>query len=141
MKAAFIGLLFSGLFALIAGMLLTRLHWRPDIPPYGRHTRVLDVTFHPERYAKDAPSGLIRLLSVIGTLFLISAAALVIFEIVRTMLSGGTTRSATVTTSRYCTIAALACPVLDTMRGIAVNTRGRPIAKRRRAQTPSAANA
>jgi hypothetical protein len=85
-EASFLALLFSGLLALLAGMILTRVHWRPDIPPYGRQTRFLDVTLHPERYAKDAPFGVIRSLSAVGAALLAGAAAAVACELVRTTL-------------------------------------------------------
>lgn len=81
-EAAFLALLFPGVLALLGGMLLTRLHWRPDIPPYGRQTRFLDVTIHPERYVKNAPLGAIRTLTVIGALLVASAAGIAICEIV-----------------------------------------------------------
>ena len=85
-EATFLTLVFAGVLALLAGMLLTRLHWRQDIPPYGRQTRFLDVTLHPERYAKDAPFGVIRSLGAIGAVLLACAAAAVAAEILRTML-------------------------------------------------------
>jgi hypothetical protein len=85
-EALFLALVFAGVLALLAGMLLTRLHWRRDIPPYGRQTRFLDVTLHPERYAKDAPFGVIRGLSAVGAILLAWAAVTVAREILRTML-------------------------------------------------------
>jgi hypothetical protein len=69
-EAGFLGLLFSGILALPAGMILTRLHWRPDIPPYGRHTRFLDVTLHPDRYVNDAPLHAIQSLTASERFFL-----------------------------------------------------------------------
>ena len=86
-ETSFLGLLFSGTLALLAGMFLTRLHWRPDIPPYGRQTRFLDVTLHPDRYVKDAPLGAIRGLTVVGALLLACAAGLVAYEVLRVTLS------------------------------------------------------
>jgi hypothetical protein len=80
-EAVFLSLLFSGLLALLTGLLLARFHWRPDIAPYGRQTRALDVALHPERYVKDAPLGLIRSLTLIGMLLLASAAGVVAYEI------------------------------------------------------------
>jgi hypothetical protein len=85
-EAGFLGLLFPGILALLAGMMLTRLHWRPDIPPYRRQTRFLDVTLHPERYVKDAPLGAIRSLTVIGALLLACAISVVVYEIQRVIL-------------------------------------------------------
>lgn len=85
-EAGFLVLVFTGVLALLAGMILTRVHWRPDIPPYGRQTRFLDVTLHPERYAVDAPFGVIRSLSAAGAGLLACAAAAVAWELLRTML-------------------------------------------------------
>ena len=86
-EAVFLTLIFTGVLALLGGMILTRVHWRPDIPPYGRRTRFLDVTLHPERYAKDAPFGVIRSLSAVGAVLLACAAAAVAWELLRTMLT------------------------------------------------------
>jgi hypothetical protein len=86
-EAGFLGLLFLGILALLAGMMLTRLHWRPDIPPYGRQTRFLDVALHPERYAKDAPRRAIQSLTVVGAFLLVCAVGLVAYEVLRVTLS------------------------------------------------------
>jgi hypothetical protein len=85
-EGIFLTFVLTGILALLAGLVLTRLHWRQDIPPYGRHTRLVDVTLHPERYAKDAPFGVIRSLSAIGVVLLTFAAVAVASEILRTML-------------------------------------------------------
>jgi hypothetical protein len=85
-EVAFLSLLFSGLLALLAGMMLTRLHWRPDIPPYGRRTRFVDVTLHPERYVTHAPLRAIRNLTVIGAFLLACAVAVVAYEILQVVL-------------------------------------------------------
>ena len=83
---AFLILLFPGIFVLLTGVGLTRLHWRPDIPPYGRHTRCFDVTLHPERYVKDAPLRAIRSLNLMGALLLAGAIGVSAYEILRTIL-------------------------------------------------------
>jgi hypothetical protein len=83
---AFLILLFSGIFALLAGVGLTRLCWRPDIPPYGRRTRFLDMTLHPEKYAKDAPLRAIRMLNLAGALLLAGAACVSTYEVLLTIL-------------------------------------------------------
>jgi hypothetical protein len=85
-ETAFLTLLFAGLTALIAGMMLTRLHWRPDIPPYNRGTRALQVMLHPGRYARDAPLRTIRTLNVIGSILLAGAAGVVAYELLHTVL-------------------------------------------------------
>jgi len=81
-EAVFLVLILSGVFALLASVLLTRLYWRPDIPPYGRATRFLDVTLHPERYVGNAPLRAIRTLAFVGALLMACAAAIVAKEIV-----------------------------------------------------------
>jgi len=86
-EVLFLTLVFAGVLALLAGMILTRAYWRQDIPPYGRQTRFIDVTLHPERYANDAPFGLIRTLNTVGVLLLASAAAAVVWEVLQTMLT------------------------------------------------------
>jgi hypothetical protein len=83
---AFLILLFPGILALLAGVGLTRFYWRPDIPPYGRRTRFLDVTLHPEKYAKDAPLNVIRSLNLVGAILLAGAACVSAYEILLTIL-------------------------------------------------------
>ena len=85
-EVAFLSLLCSGIFALLAGLMLTRLHWRPDIAPYGRRTRFLHVARHPEKYVKDAPLRGIQSLNLAGALLLAGAAAVVAYEVVLTTL-------------------------------------------------------
>jgi hypothetical protein len=85
-EAAFLSLLFSGIAGLLAGVLLTRVHWRPEIPPYGRGTRVFDVTLHPEKYVKDAPLRTIRSLNLVGAILLAAAAGAVAYELLRAIL-------------------------------------------------------
>jgi len=72
-EAAFLFLVLSGVLALLGGILWTRSNWRSDAPPYGRHTRCLDVTLHPERYARDYSLRVIRTLSLAGALLLAGA--------------------------------------------------------------------
>jgi hypothetical protein len=79
-------LLFPGILALLAGVGLTRFYWRPDIPPYGRHTRFLDMTLHPEKYAKDAPLIVIRTMNFAGVILLAGAVCISAYEILRTIL-------------------------------------------------------
>jgi hypothetical protein len=85
-EAAFLSLLFSGISALVAGVGLTRLHWRPDIPPYGLRTRSLQVMLHPERFVKDAPLRAIRNLNITGAVLLAGAAAIVAYGLSRAVL-------------------------------------------------------
>jgi hypothetical protein len=94
-EAAFLALVFSGVIALLASMLVTRLHWRPDIPPYSRQTRSLDVTLHPERYVKNAPLLAIRALTVIGALLVVGAAIIATYEILYAVRSSRPTHVGT----------------------------------------------
>lgn len=87
-EAAFLGLLFSGIAALLAGVILTRLHWRPDLPPYGRGTSALHVTLHPQAYVKNAPLRAIRSFNLAGAVLLAGAIGIVVYEILRTLLAG-----------------------------------------------------
>ena len=86
-EAAFLSLLCSGLLTLLAGLMLTRLHWRPDVAPYGRRTRFLHVTLHPAEYVKDAPVRAIQSLNLVGGVLLAGAAAVVAYKILLTTLS------------------------------------------------------
>jgi hypothetical protein len=79
----FLGLLFAGILLLLASLLLARVHWRTDIARYGRRTRLLQVTMHPEKYTTDAPLRAIRVLNFVGILLLAGAAALVVRELFR----------------------------------------------------------
>jgi hypothetical protein len=83
-QRVFLGFLFAGILLLLVSLLLARIHWRADIAPYDRQTRLLQVTMHPEKYTTGAPVRLIRVLSFVGVLFLAGAAALVIRELFRT---------------------------------------------------------
>jgi hypothetical protein len=83
MTAAFLILLFSGIVMLLAGLMLTRLHWRPDLPPYGRRTRLVQVTLHPAEYVTNAPLRAIRGLNLTGVLLLAGAAGVVACELLR----------------------------------------------------------
>jgi hypothetical protein len=84
-EAAFLGSLSAGILTLVAGLTLIRLHWRPDTLPYGRHTHLLDVTFHPELYVKDAPLRAIRCLNMAGVFFLGAAVTLLAVELLRSI--------------------------------------------------------
>ena len=85
MELAFLSLVFSGVAALLTGMMLTRFHWRSDIPPYGFRTSFLHVSFHPEIYAQaHAPLKTIRGLNLAGAILLVGAIGVVSYEIVRT---------------------------------------------------------
>ena len=87
-EGAFLVLLFAGVCAFILGMLWTRLNWRPDIPPYGRRTRALDVTLHPERYATKDALRRIRTFTVVGALSVAGAVLVLAYELLRITFGG-----------------------------------------------------
>ena len=83
METAFLILLFSGVCALIAGMLWTRVNWRPDVPPYRRGTNFLDVTLHPERYATGESVRAIRTMNAAGALLVVAAVIVVGYMVLK----------------------------------------------------------
>jgi len=85
-EAAFLGFLFAGLISLLAGVGLTRFHWRTDIPAYGRQTSSLDVALHPEKYAKGAPIRAIQCLNLIGAILLACAAGITAYEMIHVIM-------------------------------------------------------
>jgi hypothetical protein len=85
--SAFLALLFTGVLCLLAGLILVRAHWRPDISPYGRGVRLPPLLWYPQRYTQGAPLRLIRILSVAGCLFLVGALAVVVAAIAGVMLA------------------------------------------------------
>ena len=86
-EGIFLTLLVSGILVLVGSLMLTRLHWRGDIAPYGRRTPVVHVVLHPEQYTADAPLRVIRSLSFTGVLLLTGAAAVLVYELVRSSVS------------------------------------------------------
>ena len=82
-QATFLVLILSGALALVGGMFWTRLNWRPDVSPYGRGTRFLDVTLHPERYAQDRAVPVIRMLNSGGGLCVAGALAILAYKALR----------------------------------------------------------
>jgi hypothetical protein len=43
-QAAFLAFLISGILVLVLSLMLTRMHWRADLTPYGRGTELLHIT-------------------------------------------------------------------------------------------------
>jgi hypothetical protein len=67
-----------GILVLVAGLFVTRLNWRSDIAPYGRHSPTFDIVFHPEKYAHPESLAKIRALTWLGlALLLIGLGALI----------------------------------------------------------------
>lgn len=81
----FMLLLTSGIFCIIAGSLITRLTWRPDIEPFGRKSRTFQIALHPEKFAKPDRLREIRLLNLAGLLLLCGAIVVVIVDVFRSM--------------------------------------------------------
>ncbi len=86
-ESLFLALLVAGILFLVGSLVLTRLHWRADIAPYGRRTHGLHVVLHPDQYTVDAPLLAIRGLSFTGALLLAGAASALVYELVGTSLS------------------------------------------------------
>jgi hypothetical protein len=65
-ETIFLTALLTGISSVILGVFLTRLNWRPDVPPYGQHTPKLNLLLHPAKYARSDVSLLIRMLNTAG---------------------------------------------------------------------------
>ena len=80
-ETAYLILIGAAILMRLAGLMLTRMHWREDIAPYSRATKFLDVTLHPERYVKGAPLRTIWILNVAGALLLAGAVTVLAYEL------------------------------------------------------------
>jgi hypothetical protein len=76
-----------GVVSLIGGVLRTRFNWRPDVPAFSRRTNSLDVTLHPERYARPESLQGIRRLNLAGVLLIASAVGVLAYEAFRDLSS------------------------------------------------------
>jgi Na+/H+ antiporter NhaC len=85
-QVAFLVLLILGVLTLVGATFLARRNWRPDIAPYGRRTRPLDLMLHPERYAKAESIRTIRVISLVGMVCLLGALVVVGYDILTTTL-------------------------------------------------------
>jgi len=74
-----------GIGFLLVGLFLTRQAWRPDIPPYGRRSRLFQIALHPERFATPGRLGTIRALNVVGAVLILCAIVVVALDIVASM--------------------------------------------------------
>jgi len=72
-EALFLTTVLRGPILLIAAMMVARLIWRPDVPPYSLSTRSTDVLLHPEKYARPEVCFFVRALSVLGVVSLMVA--------------------------------------------------------------------
>jgi hypothetical protein len=75
--------LFAGIASLLGGLLVTRTSWRPELIPFGRHSRILDILLHPGRYAQSKSLPLIRMLNWIGMVLVAIAVGFVVYDIIR----------------------------------------------------------
>jgi hypothetical protein len=69
-QAIFLTSVLSGTALLVAGIVMTRLNWRRDVPPYNRRTRSLNVLLRPAKYAVPNALPVIRFLTLLGLLLL-----------------------------------------------------------------------
>jgi hypothetical protein len=77
--------LLSGNLLLVAGLFLTRLTWRPDIEPFGRGSPILQILIRPEKFARPERLLAIRLLNLLGVVFLCGATGVLVYDILRVM--------------------------------------------------------
>lgn len=82
MQSTFLATWITGVLALVAGLFLTRLHWRSDVPPFGRHSRVLDILLHPDQYARPEAQRGIRVLVGLGILLLATGTGILVLKLV-----------------------------------------------------------
>lgn len=78
-------LLVGGIVFLLAGLLVTRMTWRADVRPFGRHSRYFQIALHPEDFAKPDRLREIRILNLVGGLLLLGALAVVCRDVVSSM--------------------------------------------------------
>ena len=82
----FLILLSLGIFTLLSAIMLARMNWRPDLPPFGRRTSLIDLMLHPERYVTSQVIGRVRWLNRLGVLFLACALGILANEAFRDFL-------------------------------------------------------
>lgn len=83
LSVGFLVLLISGNLALVMGLFLTRLTWRPDVEPFHRGSPIVKIMIHPERFATKERLGQIRLLNLLGSVLLGGAVSVLAYAIVR----------------------------------------------------------
>ena len=72
-----------GIIFCVAGRFVTRLNLREGVAPFDRHTPVVDVALHPEKYAVAEVLPLVRTLNLFGTLGLAAALIAIASELLR----------------------------------------------------------
>jgi hypothetical protein len=81
----FILLLFGGILFLVGGLFVTRLTWRTDVEPFGRRSRLFQITLHPEHFAKADRLREIRILNLVGGLLLCGALVVVGYDVLSSL--------------------------------------------------------
>jgi hypothetical protein len=87
LEIAFLVQLALAIAALVGGSSRTRMNWRPDIEPYGRATRAVDVLLHPERYAVEQSLRGVRILNLCGLVLLVGTMCVLAWRAVRDILA------------------------------------------------------
>ena len=85
-EVIFLATWLAGIVFLVSGLLVTRLKWRKDVSPYGRHSRTLDVFSHPGKYALLEALLLIRILNAIGASLLAVGLIALLYEVMAGLL-------------------------------------------------------
>jgi len=86
--ALWFALLLGGNLALVAGLFLTRLSWRADVEPFGRGSPLLQILFHPERFATPQWLRTIRRLNLLGGVLLCAAVGVLAYDIASVVRRG-----------------------------------------------------
>jgi hypothetical protein len=80
-QSVFVFCLLSGIGCLVASLAVVRWNWRRDVPAFGRHSDVLDIALHPERYATARVIPPVRAFIALGAMLLMVAIGSLIFEV------------------------------------------------------------
>lgn len=80
-QAAFLVSLFAAICFLVAAVVIARVHWRPDIEPYGRQTNVLHLMRNLPLYVMPGAVARVRRLEIVGVLFLICAVGALAYKL------------------------------------------------------------
>jgi hypothetical protein len=80
-------LLVGGILFLVGGLFLTRSTWRAGIEPFGRRSRLFQIALHPENFSKPDRLREIRLLNLVGGVFLLGALIVVAHDVISSMSS------------------------------------------------------
>jgi hypothetical protein len=79
-----LAMLLSGNLLLVAGLFFTRLTWRPDVEPFGVGSPIFQILIHPERFATPSRLRMIRVLNLLGIVFLFGAVAVLVYKLFTT---------------------------------------------------------